>query len=137
MFDTHKAHYFLPVFKKDEGGDVADAVLARNGPELVHVEFGHGGFPLQAFRYLIEHRPHHLAGHAPLGPEINKHQTTFDVLLEITVGERNDLIALRGGSQPLHPLRRIESIGNKENYQGEYDDKGCRHHGAFSIPVQE
>lgn len=80
------------VFKQDQRGDAADAVLGRNRSVLIHIQFGDLQAPLVLGSDLFNDRTDHLARATPLCPEVDKDgQIRFqDFGLERRVGYSKD-----------------------------------------------
>ena len=63
--------FLVAVLKCNQKRDAADAVLGPGLGEGLGIKFGETGLALHGFRGPREFGPHHLAGPAPGGPEID------------------------------------------------------------------
>jgi hypothetical protein len=72
------------VLEHEQRRDAAHAELGRQVRVLVHVHLGHDQLSLVLERELLERRPDHFAGAAPLGPEIHqdRHRCVEHLALE-------------------------------------------------------
>ena len=102
----HRAHFLRldrPVLEQDQRRDAADAELGRRLRILVDVELGDAHAVGVDAGEFIEDRRNHLAGTAPLRPEIE--QNGFigfeNVLSERSVAGVDDVRAAHAGKPPV------------------------------------
>ncbi len=103
-FYADKLFEGFPVFKNNDGGDVADAQPGGYALVVLDIQFANFCFVADFFSDFADHRPLNFTGRAPFGPEIHQADPFGYLFFKGGIGQDNEFVAHRGFRHGGHQL---------------------------------